>query len=218
MNGRAAVRFGGISGILYVVLFIPAYVVGYPDAPTSTSNGFEYFNAGQTAFLFFNGILPIFAVFFFLWFLGILHGLLRRAEGEGVGLSSAALAGGVMFATLAWAGVAVEISHPATLARFANFQQNAQLVFLSLALSSWLYHFCQIGTAVLVSATSLMALRTNILPAWLAWVGFVIALFALLHFLIPLIGSAAGLLWVAVVSVLMLIGPVVPPPAAHSGR
>lgn len=71
----------------------------------------------RSAFLFFNGVLTIFSAFFFLWFLGVLHGVLRRAEGEVAGLSSVALAGGVMFVTLSWAGVAVEVVYPATLAR-----------------------------------------------------------------------------------------------------
>jgi Domain of unknown function (DUF4386) len=113
-----------------------------------------------------------------------------------------------MFATLSWAGVATEISIPATLGRFANFQEDAQLVFLTLALSSWLYHFCQVGTAALVAATSLVAFRTGVLPNWLAWAGLVVALLSLLHFLIPLLGALIGMLWVAVVSVLMLTGSV----------
>lgn len=209
MADERVTRLGGLGGILYAVSFIPAYVVGYPDAPLSTSGAqevFAYFGGERSAFLFFNGVLTIFSAFFFLWFLGVLHGVLRRAEGEVAGLSSVALAGGVMFVTLSWAGVAVEVAYPATLARFENFQQDAQLVFLSLALSSWLYHFCQVGTAALVSATSLVALRTGILPGWLAWAGFAVALLALLHFLLPLLGALIGLLWVAVVSVLMLIG------------
>ena len=209
MNRRAAARLGGISGILYVVLFIPAYIVGYPDALTSASSAqevFDYFDVGQSTFLFFNGTLSIFAVFFLLWFLGMLHGLLRRAEGEGVGLSSVALVGGAMFAIMSCVGVAVEISLPATLGRFVNFQEDAQLVFLTLALSSWLYHFCQIGTSVLVAATSFIVLRTGALPDWMAWAGFVVALLALLHFLLPLPAALAGLLWIAVVSVLMLTG------------
>jgi hypothetical protein len=36
-------------------------------------------------------------------------------------------------------------------------------------------------------------------------VGFVVALLTLLHFLLPLPGALAGLLWVALVSALMLI-------------
>ncbi len=105
-------------------------------------------------------------------------------------------------------GVAVEVSYPATLSRFENFQPDAQLAFFALALSSWLYHFCQVGTAVLASATSLVALRTGVLPGWLALAGFVVALLALLHFLVPLLAALVGLLWLAVVSVLMLIGAV----------
>ncbi len=210
--GRAA-RFGGIGGILYVVLFIPAYIVGSPDLPNraSTDQGvFDYFAEGVGTFLFFNGVLSIFAFFFLLWFLGALHGVLRSAEGdeEGGWLSSAALVGGIVFATLLYAGVAVEIAHPATLSRFEDFEPDSQLVFMTLALASWLYHFCQVGTAVLVSATSMIALGTGVLPRWLAWAGFVVALLALLHFLLPLLAAVAGLLWILVVSVLMLVGSV----------
>jgi hypothetical protein len=215
--GRAA-RLGGIGGILYVVLFLPAYIVGSPDAPNraSTDQGvFDYFAEGLGAFLFFNGVLTIFALFFLLWFLGALYGVLRSAEGdeEGGWLSSAALVGGIVFATLSYAGVAVEIVHPATLSRFEDFEPDPQLVFMTLALATWLYHFCQVGTSVLATATSLLALRRGILPTWMAYVGFVVALLALLHFLIPLLGALAGLLWIAVVSVLMLTGSVGPSPA-----
>lgn len=206
-----AARLGGISGILYVLLFIPAYIVGTPDSPNraSTDQGvFDYFAEGVGAFLFFNGVLSIFAFFFLLWFLGALYGVLRSAEGdeEGGWLSSAALVGGIVFATLSFAGVAVEIVYPATLSRFEDFEPDSQLVFMTLALASWLYHFCQVGTSVLTTATSLLALRTGVLPTWLAWAGFVVALLALLHFLIPLPGALAGLLWIAVVSALMLVG------------
>jgi hypothetical protein len=57
----------------------------------------------------------------------------------------------------------------------------------------------------MVTATSLVALGTGVLPRWLALVGFVVALLTLLHFLLPLPGALAGLLWVALVSALMLI-------------
>ena len=81
---------------MYVVSFISAYIVGTPDAPDFTSGpgeAFAYFGGEYSAFLFFNRVLPIFSAFFLSWFVGILHGVLRRAEGEGGGLSSAALVG-----------------------------------------------------------------------------------------------------------------------------
>jgi hypothetical protein len=44
------------------------------------------------------------------------------------------------------------------------------------------------------------------LPRWLALAGFVLALVALLHFAVPLFGTLANLVWVALVSALMLVG------------
>jgi hypothetical protein len=102
-------------------------------------------------------------------------------------------------------GAAVEIVYPATLARFENFAPDAQLGFLSLALSGWMCRFALVGMSVLIAATSVVVLSTGVMPRWLALAGFVAALFALLRFLIPL-GGILGLVWVLVVSALLLIG------------
>ena len=83
---------------------------------------------------------------------------------------------------------------------------SAALRFVNFVLSTWLYHFCQVGDAVMISAASLVVLGSAILPRWLALAGFVAAVLALLHFLLPLIGGISGLLWVVLVSVLMLGG------------
>lgn len=200
------VRLGGLFGLISAVVMIPAYVVGYPDAPGSLAEANLYFDAGPGTFLFFNGVLPLFHVFFFLWFLGILRGVLRSAEGEGGALSSVALAGGVVFAALTSAGFAAEIVYPATLLRFEGYDQDDGLAFASLAFASWLYHYCQIGASVMISATSIVALSTGILPRWLGLAGLVVALLTLLHFFLPLLGALAGLAWIAIVSVVMFTG------------
>jgi hypothetical protein len=209
-NGRAVVRIGGICGILFVVLCVPSFL-SPPDAPVATSEPqtvIDYFGDRQDGILLFNGLLLVFAAFFFLWFIGVLHGVLRGAEeSEGHGFSSVSLAGGLLFVALMLAGAAVEIVYPATLARFENFQQDAQLGFLSLALSGWMYRFAFVGIAVLIAAASMVALRTGVLPGWLAWAGFVVALFALLRFLGPL-SAWLTLLWVGAVCLLMLTGSV----------
>jgi hypothetical protein len=153
-----------------------------------------------------------------LWFLGVLCGVLRRAEGEGGVLSSVALAGGVVFAALTSAGFAAEILYPATLVRFEGYDQADGLAFASLALATWLYHYCQVGASVMITATSLLALMTGVLPRWLALAGLVVALLTLLHFLLPLLGALAGLAWIAVVSALMLSGGVRRNGAAHPSR
>jgi hypothetical protein len=207
MTGEGLTRLGAVCGLLYVLLMVPAYVVGYPDAPTSASGAEEvvgYFGDSAGAFVTANGVIAVFSTFFFLWFLGALRALIRAAEGEGVGLSSAVLVGGIIFIALSCAGYAAELVYPATVLRFENFSPGPQAAFTSLALSAWLYHFCQVGASVMIAATSLVALGTGVLPRWLALAGFVAALLTLLHFLLPLLGSVAGLLWIASVSALML--------------
>src|SRR4051794_26718083 len=76
---------GGICGLLFVILFIPSYVSA-PDTPSTASSiqqVLDYFTSGQSQIVFLNGVLLIFASFFFLWFLGILHALLQHAEHDG---------------------------------------------------------------------------------------------------------------------------------------
>jgi hypothetical protein len=214
MTDGNLIRLGGVFGLLAVVFVIPAYLVGYPDAPGSPVEASSYFDVGFGTFVFLNGVLPLFHVFFFLLFLGVLYGVLRsvgdgdRGGAVGAGLPAAALAGGIVFAALSAAGFASEIVYPATLQRFGALEPDAQFVLVSLTLSSWLYHFCQIGTSALVLATSLVGLQTGVLPRWLALAGFVVALMTLLHFLLPLLGALMGLAWVVAVSGLMLAGVV----------
>jgi hypothetical protein len=210
-NSTALVRLGGVCGILFVILLVPGVLVARPDVPDASLSAqqvLDYFADKQGALLIGNGLSFIFAAFFFLWFLGVLHGMLRSAEGEQSGLSSAALAGGVMFVALETAGASAEIVHPATTSRFENFQLDAQIAFISQALSGWLYSFAWVGLAVLLSATSLVALGTGFLPRWLAWAGFLAALVAVLKFLVP--HATLALLWIVAVSVLMIMGSVSP--------
>jgi hypothetical protein len=203
-------HLGGVSGLLAVVSMIPAYLVGYPDAPGSLLEAQTYFDAESGMFVSSNGVLPLFHIFFFLLFLGVLYGMLRSAGGEtrgvGDGLPAVALAGGIVFATLTSAGFAVEILYPAVLQRFGEIQSDTAFVLVSLTLSSWLYHYCQIGTSAMVLSTPLVAVGTRVLPGWLALAGFLVALLTFLHFLFPLLATVVGLAWVAAVSAVMLTG------------
>ena len=212
MDGRTAVRLGGIFGLLAVIAMIPAYLVGYPDAPGSPEEASAYFGAGIGTFVFLNGVLPLFHVFFFILFLGVLYGVLRGAgdgaQGGGGGLPAAALAGGIVFVGLEAVGFVAEILYPAALQRFGVFEPDAAFVLVSLTLSTWLYHFCQVGASAMVLVTSLVALETGVLPRWLGLAGLVVALLTLFHVLVPLLAALVGLLWIAAVSVLMLTGGV----------
>ena len=125
MAGGNLLRLGGVSGLLAVFAMIPAYLVGYPDAPGSPLEAQSYFEGGPDSFVLSNGIFPLFHVFFFILFLGVLYGMLRsagdEAGGMGAALSGAALAGGIVFVTLSAAGFTAEILYPAVLQRFGRY-------------------------------------------------------------------------------------------------
>ena len=82
MAGGSLLRLGGVSGLLAVFAMIPAYLVGYPDAPGSPLEAQSYFEGGPGSFVLSNGIFPLFHVFFFILFLGVLYGMLRSAGDE----------------------------------------------------------------------------------------------------------------------------------------
>jgi hypothetical protein len=140
----------------------------------------------------------------FLWFLSHLRGVLRRAEGEPGTLSTLGFAGGVLFtATLLVSGAAMaavpggielgEASKPdPDFVRF--FPQMGYGVFL-------------IGGAfsaiALVLTTSILTLRTNVLPAWTAWLGFVASL--ALIFAAVFLPMIALPIWVLAVSIVFLM-------------
>ena len=74
-------RLGGISGILSVISFVPSYLSA-PDSSVATSSPQEvidYFGNRQDGILTNNELLLVFVAFFFLFFLGTLHGVLRGA-------------------------------------------------------------------------------------------------------------------------------------------
>jgi hypothetical protein len=68
MAYKTAARLGGIGGILFVVLFLRSYLTP-PDTPVPTSGPQDvvaYFTDRQDGILLYNGVLLIFAAFFFL--------------------------------------------------------------------------------------------------------------------------------------------------------
>jgi hypothetical protein len=57
-----------------VVSFISAYLIGYPDAPTSAyaaQEASDHLGGERSTSLIFNEALTVFSNFFFVWFLGM---------------------------------------------------------------------------------------------------------------------------------------------------
>jgi hypothetical protein len=196
-------RWSPLAGIAFAVLFLVALGVsggGAGDTPAEVTR--YYADSGNRSTEFFVFFLLVAAALAFLWFLGALRGVLVRGEGEPARWSALGFGAGVASATLLLASASLFLApagaasqdefafDPAT----ANAFSNAGYALL----------VCSVMTAaLLVLATSIVALRTGILPRWTGLAGFVVAavmLFAVFFF--PLF---AWLAWVLAVSLLLLL-------------
>jgi hypothetical protein len=186
-----------LTGVLFVVLTVVSFIVGGepPDADDRIDEIVEYWVDNDAANMIGAAIESLAAVSL-LFFAASLRRTLRQDEdGAGV-LSVAAMGGGIVAA----AGIGVDAS-----IRFAAADLAGEInpVTIQTLTAIWADFFFPmvIGIATLILATGLSALRTRVIPVWLAWIGFllVVVLFTPAGFFAFL----ASALWILVLSILL---------------
>jgi hypothetical protein len=206
--GAMGNRIGGLFGLAAAAVIIPAYVVGSPETPRTGTGAQNYFDDAST-FLTANGTLPLLHLLFGVVFIGVLVALLRNAGGPS-GAVYIALIGSVMYLTLTAAGVAAEVAVPAATAQFNDLTVVAYSQPF-LALSVWLYHFSQIGSAALIFASAFIVWRTAVLPRWTALLA-VLGILPLIHTWMGLYAAYSTIAWIALMGLLLLALPAYRPP------
>jgi hypothetical protein len=196
-------RWSPLAGVAYVILFLVALGVsgdGPGDTPEEVTRYFA--DDGNRSAEFFVFFLLIAAALAFLWFLGALRGVLVRAERDPARWTALAFGGGVASATLLMASASLFLARagaasqdefafdPAT----ANMFTNAAYALLVCSTMS---------AAILVLATSIIGLRTSVLPRWTALAGFVVA--AVLLFAVLFVPIFVWLAWVLAVSIVLIL-------------
>src|SRR5438477_3975754 len=106
-------RWAALGGILYVVLFIVGTILlfsGAPDSDAAPAKVIAYYSdSGHRDRIGFGWIVGGLGIFFFLWFLSALRRAVRRWEGDDGFLTGLATIGGAVYATLAFAAIAVNM-------------------------------------------------------------------------------------------------------------
>jgi hypothetical protein len=206
-----AVAWTGLSsvaGIASVALIAVAYALAgdRPGEHASIGEIVSYYrddaNADQIVAA---TILAGLAGISLLIFLASLRHTLRAAEGGSGALSALAFSGGLSFVVLFWAGHAATVTFPASVSFFDALDvtaQTARSATLLVGLSYWLFAYASLALAMLVAPVSLVALKRSVLPRWLAWSGFAVALVAVVGSL-ALLGYVAAGIWIVAVSVLL---------------
>ena len=186
-----------LTGVVFVVLTVVALTMDgeAPDPDDPIREVVEYWVDNEGA-LIFGSVLEGLAAVALIFFAASLRRTLRRGEdGAGV-LSVAAMGGGIVAA----AGIGVDAAIRFAAADLADDVDPVVTQTLSALWGDFFFPMA-IGIATLILATSLSALRTRVIPVWLAWIGFLICIgiFTPAGF----IAFAVGGLWILTLSVLL---------------
>jgi hypothetical protein len=202
-------RWAPISGLVFAVSFLALFFLFFvpgelPAEADATQIADYYRGRGPAGFLLMYSLIGL-AGAALLWFTGSLRASLRGMEPAPGGLSEAAFAGGVASATLLLAGGATLMA-PFTLIFDSAHAIDSTLYNTLNAMAFLAINFGLFGQAVLVLATSIVALRWGGLPRWFALVGFVVPLALVLN-LLYFFGLFVWVAWVLLASSLLLARP-----------
>ncbi len=204
MTFRFWERWGAAFGLAAVILWIISFAVGgsSPDTSDSPAKITAYFadhgnQVRQIAafFIFLVGVLASIA------FVAAMRARLLAGEGEPGRVTAVAYGAGLTSAILWIVGLA-SLTAPAFMAndtKASYLDANSFRLVSSLGYELWVC--AVIAGAVLVWATSAIALRTGMFPRWFGWVGVVVGV--LLLFAIFFIPTFVYWGWIALASGLL---------------
>ncbi len=200
-------RWGALGGILYVVLFIIGTILlfsGEPDSDAPPAKVIAYYSdSGHRDRISIGWIVAGLGVFFFLWFLSSLRRTVRRHEGEDGFLTALTTIGGVVYATLAFAAIAVNMGIRTMSDDTYHHTVYPGLIHAADDAGYVLHATGGAGASAMIIAASLAALRAAAVPAWAGWLGVLAGILALAS--IAFFPQAAIAIWILVVSGMMFV-------------
>jgi hypothetical protein len=168
----SAKAIGPLTGILFVVLFIVAVLIGgeTPDTDDSTREIVDFYLDNDDSQSLASAVLALGCVAL-IFFLGTLRRALRAAPGDEGGLSTVALLGGLVIAV----GASIFAGIGFTLGDAADELPPAAILTLN-ALNSDMFFTVAVGTAVFNLGLALAVLRHGGLPRPLGWLALVLGI------------------------------------------
>jgi hypothetical protein len=181
-------RFAPLTGVAAIVLFIVGVIVeesgaSRPDDETPAAV-LEFFQDKADTLILGSVIFAVAAVLL-IWFFGSLRAALVEAEG-GTGRLSAIAFGSGLLAAL---GILMSIA-PIAQGAFDKDDISPHAAQSLVLLSDSAFGVTEFSLVPMFVAVGLLTLKTRVLPVWLGWVSFAIAVLLLI---IPI--GWAGVVW-----------------------
>jgi hypothetical protein len=171
----AAKQLLPLSGVAAVLLIIAAFAIGgeTPEADDSVGSIVAFYEDNDTDLQIASGLLAL-GGFFFLLFSTTLADMFRRARPDRRVASNLALAGGILFAV----GTTIFSGIEFAAAEYADDIDPSSIQTLS-ALSNDMFFTLAAGVGAFLLGAGVAAVKSEILPRWLAWAAIVIGVVAL---------------------------------------
>ena len=198
-------RWASLGGILYVVLFVIGVIVmfdGEPDGDASPAKVIAYYqDSGHRDRISIGWIVAGLGIFFFLWFLSSLRRAVRRWEGDDGFLTALTTIGGAIYATLAFAAIAINVGIRTMSDDTYHHTVYPGLIHAADDASYVLHATGGAGASAMIIAATLAAMRATAIPKWAGWLGIIAGILALAS--IIFFPQAAIALWILIVSGLL---------------
>src|SRR5213592_16833 len=195
-------RWASLGGILYVVLFVIGVIVmfdGEPDGDASPAKVIAYYSkASHRDKISIGWIIAGLGIFAFLWFLSSLRRAVRRWEGDDGFLTALTTIGGAIYATLAFAAIAINVGIRTMSDDTYHHTVYPGLIHAADDASYVLHATGGAGASAMIIAATLAGMRARAIPAWAGWLGVIAGILAL-GSIIFLPQAAIGL-WILIVS------------------
>lgn len=195
-------RWAALSGALFVALWVAAFLILGDTVESANSDAeiLAYFgDKGQRDREFITLVLLLAASLPFIVFISVLRSRLEYGEG-GAGVWTMAAYGAGLVSTALWA-VAATLYVVPSLDTDGNGGFQLDLDTFNAFTGAGYLAWTSAGTimSIVVLATSVLGIRAGVIPKWVCWLGFAVALSLLAAFLvIPVIFLLAWLFTVSI--------------------
>jgi hypothetical protein len=200
-------RWASLGGVLYVVLFVIGTILlfdGAPDSDASPAKVIAYYrDSGHRDKIMFGWIVAGLGIFFFLWFLASLRQAVRRVEGGDGFLTALTTIGGVVYASLAFAAIALNAGVRTMSDDTYKHTVYPGLIHAANDASYVMHATGGAGAAAMIIAATLAFMRAGAIPKWSGWVGIVLGVLALAS--IIFFPQAAIGIWLLAVSIWLFV-------------
>jgi hypothetical protein len=210
-----APRAAGVAGLLFAILFIGVLVFVRAPAAAPGETLSQWYGSGTARTrIVLMGLYAIpLAGIAFLWFIGAVRARIGSREDQL--FATVFLGSGLLFVAMLFAAAATASAMALRLDMLASTTEvDPGVMQFSQALTyTFLYVYAARAAGVFMIVTSTIAIRTKTVPRWVGFVGYAIALALLLSIQQFQLIMTLFPLWVALLSIFILVSPPAGDPA-----